>query len=214
MYPIPKAVGDLPLPESMMFLVESIRWPAGLRLSTAPLLTNAPYKFLDEVDLCLYESATRMQAELDTLRELFVAESYRVCDGATSQEQESLPWIDITRSVCIGGGADYGDDLWLLLDYRNGAREGKTEPRVVVNDLRDEWYWREVSPSFTDFALAIGLAHGTWQRGRFGAGSEYWGFNTSGPISYYFPALEADGSIGGRIYPGIRIKPPGERGEQ
>jgi hypothetical protein len=63
----------------------------------------------------------------------------------------------VDQVLVIGGGADYGDDTWVVLDYRSDP----TNPRVVAN----EWpsgpppgtAWREVAPSVTDFLRLLGI---------------------------------------------------------
>jgi hypothetical protein len=62
-----------------------------------------------------------------------------------------LPWLDTEKCLPFGGGY-YGDDLWLVLDYRLS----EDEPRVVANEfVRLEgglgMMWRPLAPSFDEF---------------------------------------------------------------
>lgn len=62
-----------------------------------------------------------------------------------------LPWLDVDQALPFGGGG-YGDELWLVLDYRPGANR----PRVLVNELamdgpRYGMAWRELAPTFEEF---------------------------------------------------------------
>jgi hypothetical protein len=69
----------------------------------------------------------------------------------------ALPWLDIEQCLPFGGGW-WGDDLWLVLDYRDDA----DSPRIVANEFVREQaglglVWREIAPSFDVFWQALGL---------------------------------------------------------
>ena len=53
----------------------------------------------------------------------------RVHAGNNTQGPSDLPWLDVERSLVIGGGADYGDDTFIALDYRLDP----SGPRVVIS---------------------------------------------------------------------------------
>lgn len=61
------------------------------------------------------------------------AADFRVKCGSKVTAPIKLPWLDIEQAICIGGGADYGDDLWLMIDFRSD----QNDPRVLANIF--EW---------------------------------------------------------------------------
>jgi hypothetical protein len=68
-----------------------------------------------------------------------------------------LPWLDVEQARVFGGGG-WGDELWLVLDYRPGAGR----PRVVANEIDTDGthfdvHWRELAPSFGEFWHLMGL---------------------------------------------------------
>lgn len=67
-----------------------------------------------------------------------------------------LPWLDVDECLPFGGGG-YGDDLWLVLDYRNDP----WQPRVVANRILWNAYkfmiWVELAGSFGEFWRKLGI---------------------------------------------------------
>jgi hypothetical protein len=72
-----------------------------------------------------------------------------------------LPWLDVEQAVNIAVNKRPGDDVAIALDYRTDP----SDPRVVGSDAwtghhetgRFQYVWREVAPSFSAFAEALGL---------------------------------------------------------
>ena len=72
-----------------------------------------------------------------------------------------LPWLDIEQAFDIAVSRRPGDDVSIALDYRTDP----SDPRVVGSDAwtgqdqtgRFQYVWREVAPTFTAFAEALGL---------------------------------------------------------
>ncbi len=147
------------LPTLLGSLIDQRRWPRFLDGSgVAPHLRDKGINIELLQANELYNGDASKIADLDTLQ-LFAdnekaSHMYRVRRPSADGANIELPWLDVEKAAVIGGGADYGDDVWLVLDYRSGA----TDPRVLVNEfVRDEnenlrCYWREVAPTFSAFA--------------------------------------------------------------
>lgn len=140
------------LPESVIEAICDGSWPKG-RISGKRF---AAVPFLKGVDLELESSIDRIRldnspiATLGTLVSLFGIDAgiysldndakpahdraiYKVLYGSPSGRVPDLPYLDTANALCIGGGADYGDDTWVLLDFRANS----SDPRVICN----EWVW-------------------------------------------------------------------------
>jgi hypothetical protein len=76
---------------------------------------------------------------------------WHLYDGSITRQTKALPWLDTSSATVIGGGADYGDDLWLVLDLRTSQED----PAVIFNvftapnGARAEWSL--AAPSLTEF---------------------------------------------------------------
>jgi hypothetical protein len=72
-----------------------------------------------------------------------------------------LPWLDVEQAFNIAVSRRPGDDVAIALDYRTDP----SDPRVVGSDAwtrqpetgRIQYAWRQVAPSFSAFAEALGL---------------------------------------------------------
>ena len=75
-----------------------------------------------------------------------------------------LPWLDVEQAFNIAVNRRLGDDVAIALDYRTDP----SDPRVVGSDMwtsqhetgRFQYVWRQVAPSFSAFAGALGLMPG------------------------------------------------------
>jgi hypothetical protein len=75
-----------------------------------------------------------------------------------------LPWLDVEQAFNIAVNRRLGDDVAIALDYRTDP----SDPRVVGSDAwtgqqetgRLQYVWREVAPTFSAFAEALGLLTG------------------------------------------------------
>ena len=142
-------------------LIRREQWPKG-RISTAPLTTVAP--FMANFDLTFHHTADQMAGDLGALvkfcSDARMSDELKLRRGGKHPEAIELPWLDVERALCIGGGADYGDELWLVLDYRANP----DEPRVVANIFQGgRCDWREVTSSFSEFCRISGVTDGTWE---------------------------------------------------
>lgn len=99
-------------------------------------------------------------ADLETLIEFAgdvrLSEQMRLLRGSENHEKNDLPWLDVEQALVIGGGADYGDDLWLVMDYRRNA----LSPRVIFNvyDERGRASWMVLTESVELFLSRVGVA--------------------------------------------------------
>jgi hypothetical protein len=171
---------ELPKP-----LVEADRngtWPQG-RIP-GPRFSGAPFLKEKKIDVELESSIDRIRlddspiATLGTLVSAYGIDAglfnldkdnalvhpnaiYKVLFGSTRGQVPDLPYLDTAEAICIGGGADYGDDTWLLLDYRTDAND----PRVIGNhwvyvpdgpgrSLLVDFRWVEIAPSLSEFLRA------------------------------------------------------------
>ncbi len=142
------------LPKSLVEAISDGSWPKG-RIS-GKRFADAPFLKLKRIDLELESSIDRIRldnspiATLGTLVSYFGIDAglfnpdndanpahdraiYRVLYGSPCGRVPDLPYLDTANALCIGGGADYGDDTWVLLDFRANS----SDPRVICN----EWVW-------------------------------------------------------------------------
>jgi hypothetical protein len=81
-----------------------------------------------------------------------LAAQYSLYRGTIDQQGGDLPLLDVEKAVVIGGGADYGDDTWIVLDYRPNLKS----PRVLASQWQagttgPHLQWVELAPSFEAF---------------------------------------------------------------
>jgi hypothetical protein len=109
-------------------------------------------------DLSIIERDTSHIAKLSTLVEFHRDPRFRwhLCYDWSSTGERNLPWLDLNHATVIGGGADYGDDLWLILDTRYDTED----PRVLYNMFGAHSHsatWHELCPTLSSFlSLAAG----------------------------------------------------------
>jgi hypothetical protein len=147
------ALRNIKLPHSMRAAFESGSWPAG-RVNTRGLGGTAP--FLEGILLEFVQSMEEIESGYGGVWGPVwpsVARGWErdhLGRGSFGQVPD-LPWLDTEKCLPLGGGY-YGDDLWLVLDYR----PSEDEPRVVANEfVRLEsgsgMMWRPLAPSFDEF---------------------------------------------------------------
>ena len=142
-----KSGKSLALPEGIRCAMRDGTWPRG-RIPAARFRHRLGVTW--DVDLELIQSEKAILedssdiAQLQTLVSCCGDEFFRVHKGSTISGRSELPWLDVERAVVIGGGADIGDDRWLVLDYRI-SREA---PRILVNTVERE------PPRFAGVVLA------------------------------------------------------------
>ena len=92
---------------------------------------------------------------------------YKVLYGSPYGTVPDLPYVDAANALCIGGGADYGDDTWVLLDFRAYS----SDPRVICNEwvyaqcetgarVLLDFRWVQIARSLSDFLAMAREEHG------------------------------------------------------
>ena len=141
-------VNGLPLPTLLIELLQQGKWkhPGEDIIQDVIPFLHAPMQFM--VDSDWMNSETRcFDDDLDD-------ELFHQTRGSKSSAPIELPWLDCERMVFIAICKYPGDDVAIALDYRTNS----DDPRVVASDLQDnEYYWREVTPTFTEFVERLGL---------------------------------------------------------
>ena len=148
-------IKGLRLPPLMVQLLQQGRWqhPGDESIRRLIPFFQEPVNFLTTVEAIWRESRCALA---DNPRTALV---FQVARGSESAEPIHLPWLDVELAVSVAVNRFLGDDLLIVLDYRTGAEH----PRVVANDWHSEaggCVWREVAPSFPEFArlLEVSLA--------------------------------------------------------
>lgn len=165
-----RAEAELPIPPILLSRIQQGRWPRSL--SNRMLRQLSSYITDEEFELFITVDEMRGENDIASLELLYDfaederrAKRWKLALGSEIGGKVDRDWLDLERALVIGGGANYGDDKWLVLDYRMNQQD----PRVIFNwyqhqdgimrDERDpENYqiaWRELSPSITELAAAI-----------------------------------------------------------
>jgi hypothetical protein len=157
------AVRGLALPRLLVSLLDSGRW----RHPGDDVLRAVVPWFEDPLDFL--HSPAEMRRESTFLYEDGTADDprgsalFHVVRGSVAGPGD-LPWLDVEQAFNIAVNNRPGDDVAIALDYRADL----SDPRVVGSDAwtgrhqtgRVTYVWREVAPSFSAFAEALGLLAG------------------------------------------------------
>jgi hypothetical protein len=153
-------VRGLALPRLLEGLLESGRWrhPGDDMLSAVVPWFEAPLDFLTSPGEMSRESWFLYEdGSADDRRDSAL---FHVVRGSVVGPG-TLPWLDVEQAFNIAVNRRLGDDVAIALDYRTDP----SDPRVVGSDVwtsqhqtgRVEYVWREVAPTFSAFAEALGL---------------------------------------------------------
>jgi hypothetical protein len=153
-------VRGLALPQLLADLLDSGRWrhPGDDVLRAVVPWFEDPLVFLHSpgamhrASWFLYEDGTADDPRGSAL--------FHVVRGSVAGPSD-LPWLDIEQAFDIAVNKRPGDDVSIALDYRTDP----SDPRVVGSDAwtdqhqtgRFQYVWREVAPTFSAFAEALGL---------------------------------------------------------
>jgi hypothetical protein len=147
-------VRGLVLPVRLTVLMREGRWQQPDDAESARLM---PW-FEDPLDFLM--TTREMERESRSLDRLAddpgMSELFHVVRGSTRPTPVELPWVDVEQTVFIAVNRRAGDDVALALDYRTDP----ADPRVVGSDFWTDprkYAWREVAPTFSAFADALGL---------------------------------------------------------
>jgi hypothetical protein len=141
---------NLPLPKMLSDLFEAGNWKhPGDRV----LFKKVPFIKEPLVFLGLTEAQERNYSALMGDNEI-ENETFSEYRGSLVDER-GLPWLDIEKARIIACNKIPGDDIAIVLDYR----KSKNDPRVVGTEWlkEDKLIWREICPSFSNFAHMIGM---------------------------------------------------------
>lgn len=148
-------VRGLVLPALLAELLASGHWqhPGDEVLHEALPWFEDPVDFLSGPDLMERESRSLdMYADDERASRIF-----HVTRGSVAGPVW-LPWLDAETAVLIAVNRRAGDDVAIVLDYRNDAGD----PAVVASDAWTWTYpsaylWRPVAPTFEAFAAMLGI---------------------------------------------------------
>jgi hypothetical protein len=139
------SVCGLPLPKLLLELINSGHWKHpgdDVILAALPFLKD-PVVFLNS------PRTAYLMAANETSSAIF--HEYR----GSKEDEKPLPWLDVEASHLIAINKNIGDDVAIALDYRSNP----DDPRVLASDWHSGpgCFWREVSPSFTEFVKLLGI---------------------------------------------------------
>ena len=158
-------------PEALIRANAEGDWPFGRRLSgsllagSASLMLKLDFELLSINEIC--ENERSEVADMETLRTFAkkpqLARMFRLYSSFNPEGTSDLPWLDVEKALVIGGGADYGDDMWIVLD----ARLDPIAPRVVLNEFchfgldgartaPSHVVWIELAPNVECFLSMLG----------------------------------------------------------
>ena len=148
------------MPELLVSLLDSGRWrhPGDGFLATVVPWLEDPLDFLHSPEEMQRESRFLCEGGgVDADRD---SEFFHEVRGSVSGPHD-LPWLDVEQAFHIAVNRRLGDDVAIALDYRTDP----SDPRVIGSDAwtghhqagQLQYLWREVSPTFSAFAQALGL---------------------------------------------------------
>jgi len=153
-------VRGLALPRLLVSLLDSGRWrhPGDDVLRAVVPWFEDPLDFLRDPGEMSRESGFLYEdGSADDPRDSAL---FHVVRGSSAGPGD-LPWLDVEQAFNIAVNRRLGDDVAIALDYRTDP----SDPRVVGSDVwtsqhqtgRVEYVWRQVAPTFSAFAEALGL---------------------------------------------------------
>lgn len=148
--PLDQLRSELVLPALLLEMINSGRWrhPGEAVMRAKIPFIHDPLIFLRDQAQMLRESGPLMR---QVASEQACFSEYR---GSVVAARE-LPWIDVEKTLFICSNKRLGDDVGIALDYRMG-----NVPRVIGSDwhsISDRCVYREISSSFDEFVMLLGL---------------------------------------------------------
>lgn len=148
------------LPSSLRAAFARKTWPQGR-------LSGQKFPVVWEHTKCDLELAPTMDeigadnssiATLSTLRRIDpqTRASWHLCEGSPTGSLNRTPWLDLSRATVIGGGADYGDDLFLVLDLRTSLEDPAVLFNLITTPNGSRAEWIVAAPSLTEFLRQAG----------------------------------------------------------
>jgi hypothetical protein len=145
-------VNGLPLPPLLISLIQQGKWKhpgEDVLHSVIPFLH-------DKMDFMTPEQRrSETEGQLEIVDLPIQLPHMRQARGSKASTPLDLPWLDVEKMVFLAIGQQRGDDEAIALDYRTST----ADPRVIACESRayDGFYWREVTPTFTEFVERLGL---------------------------------------------------------
>jgi hypothetical protein len=142
-------VNGLPVPQLLLSLLQQGKWK---HPGDAALRRVIP--FLEEDMIFLPMTLIRAEARRFSSDRPSLSEATREISGLGASHAVELPWLNTNKALFIACSRRVDMNIKIALDYRASL----TDPRVVAVDwLPEGRFWREVTPTFTEFIGRIGL---------------------------------------------------------
>lgn len=142
------------LPSLLVELLGQGRWchPGEERLKQLIPFLREPVVFLATIE-SMQSASNGLSSLADDKR---IATAFHIGRGSKEIKPICLPWLDVELAVLISVNRFPGDDLGIVLDYR----ESIDDPRVLASDWQSAnngIVWREVAMGFAGFARQLGI---------------------------------------------------------
>jgi hypothetical protein len=113
-----------------------------------------PYLRIDRVDFLETVEHMRFESTGFLADEPLSSNLFHEVRGSKSLISVDLPWLDVEKTILIAVNSEIGADVGIALDYRTS----EDDPRVVASEwTSNRCFWREVTPTFSEFVSRIGL---------------------------------------------------------
>jgi hypothetical protein len=151
-------VNGLALPPLFISLLQQGKWqhPGHARLLDVIPFLREKMEFISSIEAMRFGMKGTLELIDDPIFP-FLSERWHYAPGSRSVGPLELPWLDLEKAVDIAVALERGGDIAITLDYRTSL----TDPRVVINEWTQEGgWWREVTPTFSEFVERLGLTTG------------------------------------------------------
>jgi hypothetical protein len=145
-------INGLPLPPLLISLIQQGKWK---HPGEDVLYTVIPF-LKDRMDFMTPEQRRfETEGQLEIVDLPIQVPHMRQARGSKASKPLELPWLDVEKMIFLAIGQYRGDEEAIALDYRTSM----TDPRVIATEYRERegFFWREVTPTFTEFVEQIGF---------------------------------------------------------
>lgn len=151
---------DEKIPKFLLDAMADPRWPHG-RISgsrfqqMAPGLAGIDFELISTPEQLIQNGLADTKTLIRFEESAKTREFLALAAGTKCAHKVELPTLDVEQILVIGGGADWGDDFWMALDFRSG----RSNPQVVCNQFANgSCQWLVIARSFSEFCRAIGIS--------------------------------------------------------